>query len=99
MDCPPLGEPVYVDREMWEKVVLNLLSNALKFTFDGAVSVTVRRQGAEAVVTIRDSGIGVPAAEMPRLGRRGRSRRGTPRMANPSFQPFPGSSWVHPRPI
>ncbi|HET7665621.1 MAG TPA: response regulator, partial [Mycobacterium sp.] len=67
VDCPPLGEPVYVDREMWEKVVLNLLSNALKFTFDGAVSVTVRRQGAEAVVTIRDSGIGVPAAEMPRL--------------------------------
>ena len=35
VECPPLPEPVYVDREMWEKIVLNLLSNALKATFDG----------------------------------------------------------------
>ena len=39
VDCPPLVEPVYVDLDMWEKVVLNLLSNALKFTFDGTISV------------------------------------------------------------
>jgi PAS domain S-box-containing protein len=67
VDCPPLIEPVYVDRDMWEKVVLNLLSNALKFTFDGAITIRVRRQDAEAVVTVEDTGIGVPAAEMPRL--------------------------------
>ncbi|MFB9235762.1 SpoIIE family protein phosphatase [Plantactinospora siamensis] len=67
VDCPPLPEPVYLDRGMWEKVVLNLLSNALKFTFDGGVTVTVRADGRDAVVTIADTGIGVPEAEMPRL--------------------------------
>jgi PAS domain S-box-containing protein len=67
VDCPPLAEPVYVDREMWEKVVLNLLSNALKFTFTGSVRVGVRQEGDRAVVTVTDTGIGVPGHEMPRL--------------------------------
>jgi PAS domain S-box-containing protein len=67
VDCPPLGEPVYLDRGMWEKVVLNLLSNALKFTFDGSIRVTVRAEGGQAVVTVADTGVGIPADEMPRL--------------------------------
>lgn len=67
VDCPSLDEPVYVDRGMWEKVILNLLSNALKFTFDGAVRVSVRGERTHAVVTVADSGIGVPEAEVPRL--------------------------------
>ncbi|OBK52128.1 histidine kinase [Mycobacterium kubicae] len=67
VDCPPLDEPVYLDREMWEKVILNLLSNALKFTFEGSITVRVGREGAEAVVTVSDTGIGVPATEIPRL--------------------------------
>ncbi|MFJ7152494.1 SpoIIE family protein phosphatase [Streptomyces sp. NPDC100445] len=67
VDCPVMDEPVYIDRELWEKVILNLLSNALKFTFDGAIRVGARRVGTHAVVTIADTGIGVPASEMPRL--------------------------------
>jgi PAS domain S-box-containing protein len=67
VDCPPLDRPVHLDREMWEKVVLNLLSNALKFTFEGSITVRVERDDANAIVTVTDTGIGIPAAEMPRL--------------------------------
>ncbi|MFI7422509.1 SpoIIE family protein phosphatase [Nonomuraea sp. NPDC049684] len=67
VDCPPLDEPVYIDRSMWEKVVLNLLSNALKFTFDGSIAVQVGVRDGQAVVTVSDTGIGVPAEELPRL--------------------------------
>ncbi|MDR7275530.1 SpoIIE family protein phosphatase [Catenuloplanes atrovinosus] len=67
VDCPPLPQPVHLDRGMWEKVVLNLLSNALKFTFDGGVRVTVRADGDRAEVRVRDTGIGVPPDEIPRL--------------------------------
>ncbi|WP_433305654.1 SpoIIE family protein phosphatase [Actinoplanes sp. CA-030573] len=67
VDCPPLGRPVFVDRGMWEKIVLNLLSNALKFTFSGGVRIGVRAEEAHAVVTVTDTGIGIPEPEMPRL--------------------------------
>ncbi|GAA3208261.1 SpoIIE family protein phosphatase [Actinocorallia longicatena] len=67
VDCPPLDEPVYLDRGMWEKTVLNLLSNALKFTFEGSIRVVLRADGDHAVVTVADTGIGVSADELPRL--------------------------------
>jgi PAS domain S-box-containing protein len=66
--CPALPEPVLADRGMWEKVVLNLLSNALKFTFDGSIRVAVEVSADnQAMVTVADTGIGVAADEMPRL--------------------------------
>ncbi|MEU0674005.1 SpoIIE family protein phosphatase [Streptomyces sp. NPDC006172] len=67
IDCRPLPEEVFIDRGMWEKVVLNLLSNALKFTFEGSIRVTVDAGEGHAVVAVADTGIGVPAAEAPRL--------------------------------
>ncbi|WP_326547493.1 SpoIIE family protein phosphatase [Mycolicibacterium sp. ND9-15] len=67
VDCAALDDTVYIDLDLWEKVVFNLLSNALKFTFSGGISVGVGRDGGEAVVTISDTGVGMAAAEMPRL--------------------------------
>ena len=67
VDCPALSAPVYVDREMWEKVVFNLLSNALKFTFAGTVSVRLRAEDGHAVLCVADTGAGIAAADLPRL--------------------------------
>ncbi len=87
LQCAPLPEPVYVDREMWEKILLNLLSNAFKFTFEGEIGVTVRvsDNGRGAVVEVSDTGIGIPAEELPKLferfhrveGAQGRSFEGS----------------------
>jgi PAS domain S-box-containing protein len=67
VECPSLDAPVYIDREMWEKVVLNLLSNAFKFTFQGAITVRLLREGSCAVLEVSDTGVGIPEAELPRL--------------------------------
>ena len=61
VDCPTLSEPVYIDREMWEKIVLNLASNAFKFTFAGEVRVLLRPAGDHVELVVRDTGTGIPA--------------------------------------
>ena len=70
VDCAPLPEPVYIDRQMWEKIVLNLLSNSFKFTFEGSVQVSLREVDAHAVLSVRDSGTGIPAHELPNIFKR-----------------------------
>ena len=85
VDCPPLPEPVFVDREMWEKIVFNLLSNALKFTFEGEIAVALRQVGAQVELAVRDTGTGIPPDELPHLferfhrvkGARGRTFEGS----------------------
>ncbi len=65
-----LRGPVYVDREMWEKIVLNLVSNALKFTFEGSITVAVNAAGQEGEwveLEVRDTGTGIQAEELPHL--------------------------------
>ncbi len=85
IDCPPLPEPAFVDRDMWEKIVLNLVSNAFKYTFQGEIEVALRATGGSAVLSVRDTGTGIPTAELPSLfnrfhrveGARGRTHEGT----------------------
>ncbi len=85
VECPPLPEPVFVDRDMWEKVVLNLLSNAFKYTFEGQIAVRLSAQGERAILCIEDTGTGIPEDDVPHLferfhrveGARGRTQEGT----------------------
>ena len=67
IDCPSGGEPAYVDRDMWEKIVLNLLSNALKFTHEGHVSIRVQMLADSFELEVADTGCGIPAASLPRI--------------------------------
>lgn len=85
VDCPPLSQPAYVDREMWEKIVLNLLSNAFKFTFTGEVRVALHEAAGTIELIVSDTGTGIPAEELPRVferfhrvdGASGRTHEGT----------------------
>ncbi len=85
IDAPPLDAPAFVDRDMWEKIVLNLLSNAFKHTFEGEVSVSLAAAGDVIRLTVRDTGIGIPVDELPKVfdrfhrvrGARTRSHEGT----------------------
>lgn len=65
--CEPISAAVYVDREMWEKVVLNLLSNAFKYTFEGAVEVKLKPAGSVVELAVSDTGIGIAEEELPHV--------------------------------
>ena len=67
VDCPTLTEHVYVDREMWEKIVLNLISNAFKFTFEGEIKVSLKQQNEFVELSVSDTGTGIAVEDLPRL--------------------------------
>ncbi len=67
IDCPPIAAPTFVDRDMWEKIVLNLLSNALKFTFEGGISVSLRETPMTVELRVADTGVGIAGEELPHL--------------------------------
>ena len=53
----------YVDRNMWTTIVTNLVNNALKFTPDGEVKVSLSSEDNLSVLTVADTGIGIPRDE------------------------------------
>ena len=67
LECPPLSGPATVDRDMWEKIVLNLLSNAYKFTLAGAVRVRLHESAEAVQLVVEDTGSGIPAEDLPRI--------------------------------
>ncbi|MGY1723022.1 ATP-binding protein [Blastococcus sp. SYSU DS0533] len=85
VDCPPLGRPAHVDPRMWEKIVVNLLANAVKYTFVGGIDVVLRDVDDRVVLTVADTGVGIVAEELPQLfqrfhrvaGAAARTREGT----------------------
>ena len=85
VECHNVPAEVYVDRDMWEKIVLNLVSNAFKFTLEGSVVVSVSSRDGRALLEVQDTGAGIPPHELPRVfdrfhrveGVQGRSHEGS----------------------
>lgn len=85
VDCQEIKERTYIDRQMWEKIVLNLLSNAFKYTLKGKISVKLYKEADQAVLQVSDTGVGIPEKELPHMFERfhrvqhseGRTHEGT----------------------
>lgn len=67
LDCPAHPVPVLADPNHLEQVILNLLSNALKFTFDGTITVRVSERAGHGIVEVADTGIGISEENLERL--------------------------------
>lgn len=85
VDMDPIGEQVYIDKNSWEKIIFNLLSNALKFTYQGSITVAFKKREERIEVQVMDTGVGIPKQELPHMFERfhrienvhGRSHEGT----------------------
>ncbi|UOE47413.1 ATP-binding protein [Mucilaginibacter sp. SMC90] len=85
VNCKPISGAIYADRQMWEKIVLNLLSNAFKYTLQGTIEVNLQQEGNFTILRVIDTGIGIPDKELPHMFERfhrvenaaGRTHEGT----------------------
>ncbi len=67
VDTPPGLPPLTADPTRLRQIVLNLGTNALKFTAQGAVTLSARVRGGELAIRVRDTGIGIARGDLPRL--------------------------------
>lgn len=82
--CDNIGK-VYVDVDMWEMIILNLVSNAYKYSKEGHIEVAVRKVGKEARISVTDTGVGIAEDQLEKIFNRfhrigdvtGRSQEGT----------------------
>jgi len=65
-----VSQPVYIDKEMWEKIVLNLLSNAFKYTLKGSITISLTIENNQVLLRVKDTGVGIPEAELPKMFQR-----------------------------
>jgi signal transduction histidine kinase len=96
IDCPPLSQPAWVDRDLWEKIVLNLVSNAFKFTHEGHIAVRTGENAGLMILEVTDTGVGIPQEELARVFERFHRvpvRRAAPTKGPASDSPWFTSSW------
>ncbi|QPH38913.1 ATP-binding protein [Pedobacter endophyticus] len=67
VNARPIDGEIYVDRQMWEKIVLNLLSNAYKYTLKGSIQVNLSESDRQIILTVSDTGIGIANDEIPHM--------------------------------
>ena len=68
LDCPEDLPQVNGDRERIEQVIMNICSNAIKYTADGGtITVTAGAEGRNVFVRVSDNGVGIPAKDLPNL--------------------------------
>ncbi|OYQ45493.1 hypothetical protein CHU92_01980 [Flavobacterium cyanobacteriorum] len=84
VDIPALVE-AHLDRDMWEKIIFNLLSNAFKYTLKGKISISLSEESGNAVLRVTDTGVGIPQAELSKVFTRFH------RIASASGRSFEGS--------
>ncbi|HEY9747422.1 MAG TPA: response regulator [Allocoleopsis sp.] len=79
-DCPE----IYLDLEKFDKVLYNLLSNAMKFTAaGGSITVSMQLAGDHCLLQVKDTGIGIRPDQIPHLFERFRQAEGS---ANRSYE-------------
>ena len=66
----PVKQAVFVDTQMWEKIVFNLLSNAFKYTLNGSIKVELKEVEGNVTLMVKDTGVGIPKHELPNLFKR-----------------------------